>query len=275
MPTDNTTPTIISDTTGTDVAQVHSLTAMITNAAAALARAATPAEMFDVIQRTTVAYEAARITARLVKVRDAHAEIIAACHKAQADALEIEAQAQCRLADEYDAAQERGEVARHSAGNPHIVPNKNDLPRTAAEVGLSRKLVHEARQVRNAERENPGVVRQKLDERLSNGEAPTRADIRRAITPRSTVAAPSSNFAPTVAPPEPAAPVVQDWWDPLEEPWCAFCNRQTEIVIRATEVAVYWTNYDNEDEARYIPYICDECASKCVEVIEQRRESER
>jgi hypothetical protein len=35
----------------------------------------------------------------------------AAVHRAQADALEIEAKAKRRLADEYDAAQERGEVA--------------------------------------------------------------------------------------------------------------------------------------------------------------------
>jgi hypothetical protein len=37
--------------------------------------------------------------------------LIAAAHRAQADALEIEAQAKRRLADEYDAAQDRGEVA--------------------------------------------------------------------------------------------------------------------------------------------------------------------
>ncbi len=37
--------------------------------------------------------------------------MIAAAHRAQADALEIEAAAKRRLADEYDAAQETGEVA--------------------------------------------------------------------------------------------------------------------------------------------------------------------
>ncbi|MEY9532152.1 hypothetical protein [Sinorhizobium fredii] len=36
---------------------------------------------------------------------------IAAAHRAQADALEIESTAKRRLADAYDAAQERGEVA--------------------------------------------------------------------------------------------------------------------------------------------------------------------
>jgi len=36
-------------------------------------------------------------------------ELIAKVHRAQADALEIEATAKRRLADEYDVAQERGE----------------------------------------------------------------------------------------------------------------------------------------------------------------------
>jgi hypothetical protein len=43
---------------------------------------------------------------------EGHDELIAAVFRAQADALTIEAQAKRRLADEYDAAQERGDVAR-------------------------------------------------------------------------------------------------------------------------------------------------------------------
>jgi hypothetical protein len=49
----------------------------------------------------------------------------AAAHRAQADALEIAAKAERRLADEYDAAQERGELRK--AGNP-IVPVENICP---------------------------------------------------------------------------------------------------------------------------------------------------
>ena len=110
MPDDITTPTTAD--ASTDIAQVHSLSAMITQAAAALARATTSAEVLDAATYAIVAYDAARLASRLAKARAAHAEIIAVCHKAQADALEIEAQAQCRLADEYDAAQQRGEVAK-------------------------------------------------------------------------------------------------------------------------------------------------------------------
>lgn len=215
-----------TDTTDTEIANINSLSGMITKAAAALARATTAAEVFDVIQNATVVYDAARITARLKKARDAHAEIITACHKAMGDALEIEAAAKCKLADEYDAAQARGEVATHSAGNPQIVPNQNDLPLTAAQVGLSRKIVHEARKVRDAERKSPGIIRKTLSEQLSKGEAPTRADINRAITPKRTVAAaPPNTFAPRAAAPEPAVPVTpepaaDDEIDYRDEPDC-------------------------------------------------------
>ena len=82
----------------------------------------------------------------------------AAAFRAQADALEIEALAKRRLADEYDAAQERGEVAKK--GKPVNVPGQN-IKATADQIGLSRKEIHEARQIRDAEKRDPGVVRRK------------------------------------------------------------------------------------------------------------------
>lgn len=64
--------------------------------------------------------------------------------RAQADALEIQAQAKRRLADEYDAAQERGEVAKQ--GN---IPDQNVSK--LADIGVSAKDIHEARQIRDAD----------------------------------------------------------------------------------------------------------------------------
>jgi hypothetical protein len=73
--------------------------------------------------------------------------LIAAAHRAQADALEIEAQAKRRLADEYDAAQERGEVA---TGWPKTILGGNTSA-TVAEIGLSSNEIHDARVIRDAE----------------------------------------------------------------------------------------------------------------------------
>jgi hypothetical protein len=50
-----------------------------------------------------------------------------------------------RLADEYDAAQERGEVAVQGK------PSKAKGLATASQIGLSYKEIHEARTIRDAD----------------------------------------------------------------------------------------------------------------------------
>jgi len=62
-----------------------------------------------------------------------------------------------RLADEYDAAQERGEVAVQGK------PSKTKGLATASQIGLSYKEIHEARAIRDAEKRNPGIVRRPVD----------------------------------------------------------------------------------------------------------------
>jgi hypothetical protein len=128
----------------------------------------------------SVAYDAARKAARFGKAKQAHDDLIAAAYRAQADALEIEAGAKRRLADEYDAAQERGEVGV-SGTRTDLVTKQNEVkPATAADVGLTRKEIHEARIIRDAEVAQPGIVRQTINEALVKGEEPTKADVRRA-----------------------------------------------------------------------------------------------
>ena len=92
----------------------------------------------------------AKKAARLAKAKQAHDDLIAATYRAQADALEIESQAKRRLADEYDAAQERGEIttqrdnqafsAMEKASGPDIVPPRE---------------LHDARLIRDAEQVSP------------------------------------------------------------------------------------------------------------------------
>jgi len=55
------------------------------------------------------------------------------------------------IADEYDAAQERGGIKK--AGNP-IVPGGDQLP-GPADLGLSRKHIHNARIIRDAIKADP------------------------------------------------------------------------------------------------------------------------
>ena len=161
------------------------LPGLIERAASMLAGAKTAAEVLEAREAAGLAYDTARRAARLNRAKAAHDDLVAAAHRAQADALEIEAAAKRRLADEYDAAQARGEVASATSnrGNQWTVPEGNGAA-TAADLGLSRKAIHDARLIRDAEAADPGLVRRTLDERLDRGEEPTRAAVRRAAEAR-------------------------------------------------------------------------------------------
>lgn len=193
------------------------LPGLVERAASALANARTSAEILEAREKAGIAYDAAKRAGRLAKAKAAHDELIAAIHRTQADALEIEAAAKRRLADEYDAAQERGEVATRGgerSGREHSTPAPS-----AADIGLSRKDIHEARQLRDAENADPGVIRRTLDERIERGEEPTKAAIREAIKP---TWQPSDIVEPADAPDWVVAPEVDE-----ETPQDSSANRRT------------------------------------------------
>jgi len=156
----------------------ENLPGLIVRAAAKLAGAKTAAEVLEAREYAGLAYDTAKRAARLSRAKSAHDELIAAAHRAQADALEIEAAAKRRLADEYDAAQARGEVA---VGRPKSLADDKTFQATASELGLRHDQIHEARQLRDAESADPGIVRRTLDERLEQGEEPNRAALRRMV----------------------------------------------------------------------------------------------
>lgn len=155
------------------------LPALVDRARQVLENARSAAEVLEARDRASVAYDAAKKATRLAKAKGAHDELIAAGHRVQADALEIEARAKRRLADEYDAAQERGEVAKIGDNLPSV-PKQNSKP-TAADIGLSRKDIHEARIIRDAEVADPGIVRRTVDAAVAAGDEPSKAKVRRAV----------------------------------------------------------------------------------------------
>lgn len=157
------------------------LPSLIDRAASMLSGAKTAAEVLEARDMAGLAYDVAKRAARLQRAKSAHDDLVAAAHRAQAHALEIEARAKRRLADEYDAAQARGEVARGREGRGLGVARDNAQIATAADLRLRRDQIHEARQFRDAETADPGIVRRTLDERLERGEEPTRAALRKMV----------------------------------------------------------------------------------------------
>lgn len=156
----------------------QSLPGLVQRAASQLASATSAAEVLEARDMASVAYTAAKAAARLAKAKGAHDELIAKAHRAQADALEIEAMAKRRLADEYDAAQLRGEINRHGGDRKTIKFESSKLENLDADE------IHEAREIRDAEETYPGVVRRTLDAALEAGEEPTKAAVRRATSRR-------------------------------------------------------------------------------------------
>jgi len=156
-----------------------SLPALIDRAASALVSARTSGELLEAKALASVAYDVAKTTARIAKAKQAHDDVIGAVYRAQADAALIEARAKMRLADEYDAAQERGEVAGHGGGRNFKVPTGN-VETTTADIGLSRKEIHEARILRDAEKAQPGAIEKAVEDRVRSGQEPTKAAIKKA-----------------------------------------------------------------------------------------------
>ena len=78
-------------------------------------------------------------------------------------------------------------------------PNSSQAEELAGveDIGLSHKQVHEARTVRDAERDQPGIVRKAIEDKLKIGKEPTRADVNRAIAP---APAPAAVPAPATLP---------------------------------------------------------------------------
>ncbi|MGE0425284.1 MAG: hypothetical protein AB7O88_23700 [Reyranellaceae bacterium] len=156
-----------------------SVASLVHRAAQALAGAETAAQVLDARDKARAAYSEAKHFQRVQKAKRAHDEVIAAAKRARADALEIEAMAERRLADEYDAAQERGEVGKKGQRSD-LVPAENKVP-TAEDVGLSRKEIYNSRQIRDAIVEDPRLVRRALDDILASGDEPTRAALKREL----------------------------------------------------------------------------------------------
>lgn len=154
----------------------ETLPSLIDRAASALSGARSSAEVLEARDMARVAYDAAKSAGRMARAKTAHDEVIAAVYRAQADAAVIEARAKVRLADEYDAAQARGEVAA-LGGNQHT----NEGVVDANTLGLRRDEIHDARQIRDAEAAQPGRIEAAARSLVERGEEPTKAALRRAV----------------------------------------------------------------------------------------------
>lgn len=164
--------------------QVASLPSLVRRAATTLANATTAAEVLDAKAQANFAYDAAKAAARFARAKGAYDEVIGAVYRSQADALEIEAMAKRRFADEYDAAKARGEVAPQG-GQKQTYEGKEVQPLpTVKDMGLTYVELDQYRKVREVEEEQPGFVRTALDQIVASGQEPSKATLGREINAR-------------------------------------------------------------------------------------------
>lgn len=201
---------------------ISSLPALIDRAVTTLTNARSAAEVLDARDFASAIYDVAKKAARLARAKQAADELIKAAYRAQADALDIEGQAKRRLADEYDAAQERGEVVGRKGGMPKAA--------TKASIGITVNEINSAREIRDAEVADPGIVRRVLDEAIEAGEEPTKAKVRRAVKKAAKRSKPKVRYskAPVSVDPEPRHDADLRR---LEVAWEAACESAREAFI--------------------------------------------
>lgn len=103
-----------------------------------------------------------------------YAKVTKAANDTHADCLRIITRAEIRMADEYEAGQQGGEV-RTRADNQHV----RDADKLSLDdLGISRQRVSEWRETRDA---GPEVVEQAIQGALAEGRAPTKSDIKKHI----------------------------------------------------------------------------------------------
>jgi hypothetical protein len=185
------------------------------------------------------AYDDAKSAVALAERFKAGNALVEKARRLQGDALLIETRAKIRLADEWDAAKDAGLVG---AGRPKNVPDGNGF--TAADAGLDRKEIHEARKLRDAEAKEPGIVERAIAARLSSGLNPSRANLRVAVgTASATAEERGRNFYETPAEATHALLVLERFEDEIWEPACG-----KGAISRVLEAAGYDVfNSDIED----------------------------
>jgi hypothetical protein len=121
------------------------------------------------------AYDNAKAGAAFASRVKAGEQLIGKARRMQADALLIESRAKIALANQVDEAQSAGMIA--GKGRPKNIPDENIY--TLEDAGLTAKQLHEARQLRDAEVREPGIVQRAIEARVEAGMEPSRAALKK------------------------------------------------------------------------------------------------
>ncbi|WP_416065399.1 hypothetical protein ACK9YZ_01235 [Rhizobium sp. ZK1] len=123
----------------------------------------------------SVTYDQSKSVAGSAERVKASREVVDKARRMQAEALKIESLCYVAMADAVDSAQAKGEISR--GGRPKTVSQENGF--TLEEIGIDRRQLHSARQLRNAVRADPELIDRVVEARLAEGLEPTRTALKK------------------------------------------------------------------------------------------------
>jgi len=149
-----------------EITPINKLTRMVMDAADTLYRERNVPGVIAALEMAGVAYKQIKDTKAEAKKRGVGGSLMDRLDRVLADAVVIRAEAERRIADAYEVAQERGDVRKTSGNLPATPMSRHDF-------GLDSKELFYARTIRDAERKEPGFVRRVLDETIEEGLEPS------------------------------------------------------------------------------------------------------
>jgi hypothetical protein len=150
----------------------------------AIAKASTNESPLALISRARSLLKHARSAVEVLKAKDMAAaalhlaKLTRATNETHADCVRTIVLAESLVADQVDAAQERGELARKDRHPGSVRSSDTEQPATLDEVGIKRQRLIEWRRRRDAGSE---VIEEAIKEALDHDRAPTLADVDRKI----------------------------------------------------------------------------------------------
>lgn len=123
---------------------------------------------------STVTYDRAKAEADCAERVKASRELVDKARRMQAEAAKIEGICYVAMADAVDVAQASGKLSR---GRPEKVQSEDHF--TLEDVGIDKRRLHEARQIREAVRREPEFIERVVEARLSEGLEPSRAALKK------------------------------------------------------------------------------------------------
>ena len=159
----------------------------------ALTNAIPMAQVLEIKERAKTIYDKIKREISLQKAKGAHKEMVALSLHMQGNARKVMIRANILLADEYDTAKEKGEVAvpgdiksqnLSAIAQPTLSQKEtvNQLP-IQKELGIDHRVMSDFRKLKEFDKKNPGVIETKIDELVEAGQEPTQAAINRMIDP--------------------------------------------------------------------------------------------